>query len=74
MSFKIKDKTWVSSQTNSKKKKIKKRKTSKFFLWVHYYPDIKQDKETNWLMLLNCGVWEDSWESLGLKGDPTSTS
>ena len=27
-----------------------------------------------WLkkMLLNCGVEEDSWESLGLQGDPTS--
>ena len=24
------------------------------------------------LMLLNCGVGEDSWESLGLEGDPTS--
>ena len=24
------------------------------------------------LMLLNCGVGEDSWESLGLQGDPTS--
>ena len=23
---------------------------------------------------LNCGVWEDSWESLGLRGDPTSPS
>ena len=23
-------------------------------------------------MLLNCGVREDSWESLGLQGDPTS--
>ena len=23
-------------------------------------------------MLLNCGVAEDSWESLGLQGDPTS--
>ena len=23
------------------------------------------------LMLLNCGVREDSWESLGLQGDPT---
>ena len=29
------------------------------------------DKE---LMLLNCGVEEDSWESLGLQGDPTSPS
>ena len=27
------------------------------------------DKE---LMLLNCGVGEDSWESLGLQGDQTS--
>jgi len=26
------------------------------------------------LMLLNCGVGEDSWESLGLKGGPTSPS
>ena len=25
-------------------------------------------------MLLNCSVGEDSWESLGLKGDPTSLS
>ena len=24
------------------------------------------------LMLLNCGVGEDSWESLGLQGGPTS--
>ena len=27
---------------------------------------------TEKLMLLNCGVGEDSWESLGLQGDPTS--
>ena len=27
---------------------------------------------TEELMLLNCGVGEDSWESLGLRGDPTS--
>ena len=26
------------------------------------------------LMLLNCGVGEDSFESLGLQGDPTSQS
>ena len=30
--------------------------------------------EPNELMLLNCGVGEDSWESLGLQGDPTSPS
>ena len=28
---------------------------------------------TKKLMLLNCGVGEDSWESLGLQGDPNST-
>ena len=26
------------------------------------------------LILLNCGVGEDSWESLGLQGDPTNPS
>ena len=26
------------------------------------------------LMLLNCSVGEDSWESFGLQGDPTSQS
>ena len=30
-------------------------------------------KAAHWrLMLLNCGVGEDSWESPGLQGDPTS--
>ena len=29
---------------------------------------------TEELMLLNCGIREDSWESLGLQGDPTSPS
>ena len=29
---------------------------------------------TEELMLLNCGVGEDSWESLGLQGDPTIPS
>ena len=32
-------------------------------------------KAEHWkLMLLNCGVGEDSWKSLGLQGDPTSPS
>ena len=32
-------------------------------------------KAEHWkLILLNCGVGEDSWESLGLQGDPTSPS
>ena len=29
-------------------------------------------KEKPVFLLLNCGVGEDSWESLGLQGDPTS--
>ena len=29
---------------------------------------------TDQMMLLNCGIGEDSWESLGLQGDPTSPS
>ena len=29
---------------------------------------------TKQLMLLNCGVGEDSWESLGLKGDQSTQS
>ena len=29
---------------------------------------------TQYLMLLNCGVGEDFWESLGQQGDPTSPS
>ena len=36
--------------------------------------DYKKAESTEELMLLNCGVGEDSWESLGLKGDPTSPS
>ena len=35
------------------------------------HPGSMQDTE---LMLLNCGVGEDSWESLGLQGDKTSQS
>ena len=32
----------------------------------------KAERQT--VVLLNCGVGEDSWESLGLQGDPTSPS
>ena len=32
---------------------------------------VKRDEREE-LMLLNCGVGEDSLESLGLQGDPTS--
>ena len=35
---------------------------------------VKAMKSTEELMLLNCGVGENSCESLGLQGDPTSPS
>ena len=34
----------------------------------------KRELRAEELMLLNCGVGENSWESLGLQGDPTSPS
>ena len=36
--------------------------------------ELHRKLSTEELMLLNCGVGEDSWESLGLQGDPTSPS
>ena len=39
-----------------------------FFQWS--YMDVR--RLSTKLMLLNCGVGEDSWESLELQGDPTS--
>ena len=36
--------------------------------------DYKKKLSTEELMLLNCGVGEDSKESLGLQGDPTNPS
>ena len=35
---------------------------------------VKKAEHSSKLMLLNCGVGEDSRESLGLQGDPTSPS
>ena len=34
--------------------------------------DYKESWAAEELMLLNCGVGEDLWESLGLQEDPTS--
>ena len=39
-----------------------------------YLPPLDWKLSTEELMLLNCGVGEDSWESLGLQGDPSSPS
>ena len=41
------------------------------WMWESHYKESLSAKE---LMLLNCGVGEDSWESLGLQGDKTSQS
>ena len=40
------------------------------WMWELEYEELSAKE----LMLLNCGVGEDSWESLGLQGDPTSPS
>ena len=47
-----------------------------FFLWscMDVRVGLWRKLSTEKLMLLNCGVGEDSWESLGLHGDPTSPS
>ena len=47
-----------------------------FFQWSCMYMRVGLwiKLSTKELTLLNCGVGEDSWESLGLQGDPTSPS
>ena len=45
-----------------------------FFLWscMDVRVGLWRRLSAEELMLLNCGIGEDSWESLGLQGDPTS--
>ena len=45
-----------------------------FFQWscMHVKVELWRRLSTEELMLLNCGVGEDSWKSLGMQGDPTS--
>ena len=40
------------------------------WMWVGLYRKLNDEE----LMLLNCGVGEDSWESLGLQGNKNSQS
>ena len=49
-------------------------KTSCIFQWpcMDVRVGLQRKLSAEELMLLNCGVGEDSWESLGLQGDPTS--
>ena len=49
-------------------------KVIRFFQWSCMDVRKKEHLSAEELMLLNCGVGEDSWESLGLQGDPTSPS
>ena len=42
-------------------------------VWIWEF-DYKKKLSTKELMLLSCGAGEDSWESIGLQGDPTSPS
>ena len=42
-----------------------------FLVVMYRYESWTVKKGTKKLMHLNCGVGEDSWESLGLQGDPT---
>ena len=42
-------------------------------VWV-WELDCEESLSAEELMLLTCGVGEDSWESLGMQGDPTSPS
>ena len=51
--------------------------------WGHKESDTTQqlnnnksewEKQISYMIVLNCGVGDDSWESLGLQGDPTSPS
>ena len=47
-----------------------------FFQWscMEVRAGLKRKLRAEELMLLNCGVGEDSSESLGLQGDPTNPS
>ena len=47
--------------------------SSSHHVWM-WELDHKESWPQRKLMLLNCGVGEDYWESLGLQGDPTSPS
>ena len=54
--------------------KVRLVKAMVFFLWscMDVRVGLWRRLSAEELMLLNCGVGEDSWESLGLQGDPTS--
>ena len=58
-------KAFLIDQCKERKENNRMGKTRDFFKII---------RDTKEMMLLNCGVGEDSWESLGLRGDQTSQS
>ena len=73
------------SSTNSRKVKMKLvfpgiyAKLGFYFFWLNIllgFPllSVLIHLAIYTLLLLNCGIGEDSWESPGLQGDPTSPS
>ena len=62
--FKIRDITWPI--------KVRLVKARVFPVVMYGCEQLWRKLSTEELMLLNCGVGADSWESLGLQGDPTS--
>ena len=78
--YSLEENLWPTSQHIKKQKHYFANKglsnQSYVFLVVMYGCESCTIKKTeHWRMvLLNCGVGEDSWESLGLQGDPTSQS
>ena len=53
-------------------KQLNTRKINDLWLCMDVKVGLWRKLSTEELMLLNCGVGEDSWESLGLQGDPNS--
>ena len=70
---------WIRTAKNNttlelfpKTKTAVKKENEKMFPLIQSFCIFSLNTED--LMLLNCDVGEDSWESLGLQGDPTSLS
>ena len=80
--YSLKGKLWLTNLDSILKSRDITLSTKVYLVKAMVFPVVSMDvrvgperklsaKES---MLLNCGVGEDSWESLGLQGDPTSPS
>ena len=79
--YSLEEKWWPTERVYSKAETLLCQQRSVqsrlwFFLWscMDVRVGLWRKLSTEELMLLTCGVGEDSWESLGLQGDPTSPS